>query len=269
MTTVNRNRLTLSLLLLAAIGVTACDGGPTTATTVTRTRLERSLERTFAHRYAALSSVLGHDDVTYASLDAHAVCDKGGPTVADTGPGGDWNCWIAYDDPHVTNPDGSTKVEMNVHSSDCYTGIGSSKLVGPLNIEDTRGRPVVNPAAEFDACFDPSASSRPDGTLLIVNPVNAPGSAQAKPALTLPTGLVAAGPDSTVPLILVCTDASTHCSGTIDVAVQGARNGPVTDDVPAGGTQTIRAKLTREQVRHGGLINLTLRETSPQTAAAA
>ncbi|MCW2925728.1 MAG: hypothetical protein JWM98_3132 [Thermoleophilia bacterium] len=258
----------LVLLVLATVTMTGCSGGPTSSTTVTRPRLERSLERTYANRYVALSKVTGHRGVTAKSLDAHAVCDKGGPTVDDAGPGGDWICQVAYTDPNVPNPDGSAKVEMNVHSNDCYTAAGSSKLVGPLNIVDTHGHQVVNPAFEFDGCFNPSGSGTPDGTLIIVNAVPLPGAPVAKPALTLPTGLVTPDGRGRVPLLLTCGDAPTSCSGTIDVTVQGEAASKVTYDVPSGGTKTLRAQLTRGQARDGGIITLTLHERTPPPAPA-
>jgi hypothetical protein len=257
----------LTYLLLASICVlafSACDGGPTTSSTVTRARLERSLERTYVNRYVELSKLLGHTDVTARSLDAHAVCDKGGPTVEDRGPGGDWICQIAYVDPHIDNPDGSAKVELNVHSNDCYTGISTARLVGPLNIVDTHGKAAVNPVSEFDGCFDPAAADRPDGTLLIVNATRLPGDVKGKSALTLPTGLVTADASRRVALPLACTSTTAPCTGTIDVTLQGDRIEHLSYDVEAGDEVTYRASLTDRQVRDGGMIILTPHERSPK-----
>ncbi len=258
---------TLALIALAGTALAGCDGGPTSSTTLTRPRLERSLERSYANRYVALAKIQGHFGVTAKSLDAHAVCDKGGPTVADEGAGGDWICQVAYVDPNVPNPDGSAKVEMNVHSNNCYTGAGSSKLVGPLNIVDTHGKQVVNPAFEFDACFDPTTNGTPNGTLLIVNATPLPGAPVAKPAITLPTGLVTADAHRKIALMLQCTDGAEACTGTIDVTVQGKPADKVSYMVPAGGTDTVRAQLTRAQVRDGGVVTLSLHEKTPVPVA--
>ncbi|MCW2927026.1 MAG: hypothetical protein JWM86_994 [Thermoleophilia bacterium] len=249
--------------LAAGLLLSGCAGGPTTTSTVTRSRLERSLETTYANRYVELSKLLGHGDVTVESLDAHAVCDKGGPTVADRGPGGDWICQVAYDDPNIQNPDGSAKVEMNVHSNDCYTGISTARLVGPLNIVDTHGHQAVNPVSEFDGCFDPASSDTPDGTLLIVNATRLPGDVTGKSALTLPTGLV--DPDSSrrVDLPLACAPGSDSCTGSIDVTVQGQDADTISYDVPPGATRTVSARLTARQVRDGGIITLTADEKTP------
>lgn len=259
-----RQAVTVSLLMLVlAVLVSACDGGPSAGTTVTRARLERSLERSYANRYVALAKIVGHRDVTVESLNTHAVCDKGGPTVVDEGPGGDWICQVAYQDPNVPNPDGSAKVEMNVHSNDCYSAAGSTKLVGPLNIVDTTGRQVVNPAFEFDACFDPSSDSAPDGTLLIVNATPLPGAPPATPALKLPVGRTSADGEGRIPLLVTCAEDGPVCQGTIGVTVQGADAGTVRYDVPAGGTAIEQAQLTTRQAREGGIVILTLHETSP------
>jgi len=259
--------LSALLLTLTALALTACSGGPTSTSSVTRFRLERSLEHSFAHRYIATSKLLGHPGVTVKTLQAHAVCDKGGPSVPDVGPGGDWICQVAYQDINVPNPDGSGKVELNVHSNNCYTAAGPSKLVGPLNIVDTKGRNVVNPAFEFDACFDPGANSSPNGTLLIANATPLPGAAPvAKSALTLPVGLVTADNARRIPLMLACADGAHPCQGSIDVNLMGKIAKTVSYDVKAGATMPVNVALTSRQVHDGGLITLITHETSPPPA---
>jgi hypothetical protein len=255
--------LGIALVALAALGLTGCNGQPSTSTSVTRSRIERSLEHADANRYVALAKLTGHEGVTASSLDAHAVCDKGGATVADEGPGGDWICQVAYVDPNVPNPDGSSKVEMNVHSNGCYTAASSTKAVGPLNIVDTKGNQVVNPAFEFDACFDPSANGTPDGTMIIVSPSPPPGTQLFDSALTLPVGLVEPDDHGRLPLSLTCAEGGDDCTGTIDVAIQGDPAGSVTYDVPAGATKVVPAHLTKAQARDGGWIILTPHEKTP------
>ena len=102
--------------------------------------------------------------MTARSLHAKAMCDKHGPDVADVGPGGDWVCLMSWTDPQVPMPpEGYGKFELNVHSNDCYTAGGPSKLTGFLTITDTRGREVTNPLFEFDGCFDPGADNSATG----------------------------------------------------------------------------------------------------------
>ena len=142
----------------AVLGLSACGGSD-----VTKARLERNLPQTFANLYVHQAQILGHKDITVQSLHARASCDKGGPKVADQGPGADWICLMNWKDPNVTLPDGYGKFEVNAHSNDCYTAGGPSKLVGLQTITDSHGTDVANPVFEFDSCFDPRGSNAPTG----------------------------------------------------------------------------------------------------------
>lgn len=154
----------IPLAVLVGLGaVVAASGG---ASTVTRARLERALPATFANVYVNQAQLLGHKNVTVASLDATAMCDKHGPDVADVGPGGDWVCLMTWSDPQVPMPkEGYGKFDVNVHSNDCFTAAGQTKLTGFLTITDTDGKEVTNPAFEFDGCFDPNGDNSPTGVL--------------------------------------------------------------------------------------------------------
>jgi hypothetical protein len=142
----------------AVLGLSACGGSD-----VTKARLERNLPQTFANLYVQQAKILGHHDISVQSLHARAQCDKGGPKVADQGPGADWICLMNWTDPNVPLPDGTGKFEVNAHSNDCYTAGGPSKLVGLQTIADTHGNDVPNPVFEFDGCFDPHGSNAPTG----------------------------------------------------------------------------------------------------------
>jgi hypothetical protein len=152
----------LAVLGAALLALSACGGG----SDVTRARLERSLPQTFANLYVQQAQLLGHKGITVRSLDAKAQCDKGGPKVPDHGPGADWICLMKWSDPNVPLPDGSGKFELNVHSNDCYTAGGPSKLIGLITISDRHGNDVDNPVFEFDSCFDPNTSNKPTGVNL-------------------------------------------------------------------------------------------------------
>jgi hypothetical protein len=163
-TTIRRGLLRLIAILAAGcalFALSACGGSD-----VTRARLERSLPQTFSNLYVQQAQLLGHTGITVQSLHAQAQCDKGGPKVADHGPGTDWICLMKWTDPNVPLPDGSGKFELNVHSNDCYTAGGPSKLVGLLTITDTHGQDVDNPVFEFDSCFDPNSSNQPTGVTI-------------------------------------------------------------------------------------------------------
>jgi hypothetical protein len=122
---------------------------------VTRTRLERSLTPVYTNLYLQQAKILGHRDVTAKSLDAKATCDRGGPKVADTGAGSDWICHILFTDADGKAQDG--KFELAAKSNGCYVATGPSRINGPVIITDTKGRDVLNPVFEFDACYDPSS----------------------------------------------------------------------------------------------------------------
>jgi hypothetical protein len=71
---------------------------------------------------------------------------------------------MGWTDPKLTLPhEGYGKFELNVHSNDCFTVSGPSKLIGFLTIADPRGREVTNPVFEFDGCFDPHGDNTPTG----------------------------------------------------------------------------------------------------------
>jgi hypothetical protein len=159
---------------VALVALSACGSSD-----VTRARLERNLPQTFSNLYVQQAKLLGHKGVTVASLHAQAQCDKGGPKAPDHGPGADWICLMRWNDPNVPLPDGSGKFELNVHSNDCYTAGGPSKLVGLITITDKNGKDVDNPVFEFDSCFDPKSSNKPTRAN-----IPAPPSAPAKATTT-------------------------------------------------------------------------------------
>jgi hypothetical protein len=139
-----------SIMVLAACGTTD----------VTKGRLEKSVAPTFANLYVHQANILGHAGVTVASTAATATCDRGGPKVADKGPGADWICMIHFTDDTRAAQDG--KFELQVNANSCYAAGGPSKLIGLTTITDTNGRDVPNPVFEFDACFDPAVKPTGD-----------------------------------------------------------------------------------------------------------
>jgi hypothetical protein len=163
MNTTSIRRTLPRLAVLVAAGVALVALSACGSSDVTRARLERNLPQTFANLYVQQAQLLGHKGITFQSLHAQAQCDKGGPKAPDHGPGADWICLMRWNDPNVPLPDGSGKFELNVHSNDCYTAGGPSKLVGLITITDTHGKNVDNPVFEFDSCFDPNSSNKPTG----------------------------------------------------------------------------------------------------------
>ncbi len=229
--------------LLAAFAAVAGGG----QSVVTKARLERSLPATFSNIYLQQAAILGHRGLTVRSLHARASCDKGGPNVADHGPGADWICLMAWSDPNVPLPDGTAKFELNVHSNACYTAGGPSKYVGQLTITDKHGKDVPNPAFEFDACFDPKGSDAPTG-VSFDKPASAsltPSQAAAASAsLTLPSGTMAAADDGMIAPTLTCSTGRDGCAGTL-TATAGGRTVKVTYAVAKDDHQPITLPLPR------------------------
>jgi hypothetical protein len=143
--------VTTAVLGVAAIGgLSACGDAD-----VTKARVEASLTPTFTNLYLQQQQLLGHPQVTAASMQASTSCDRGGPNVADTGAGRDWICMITWNDDTGTSQEG--KFELQVHSSSCWTANGPAKTIGSFTVTDTAGREVLNPVSAFDGCFDPDA----------------------------------------------------------------------------------------------------------------
>ena len=228
-------RITL-VTLIALIAVLAL-GSAVAATghgsSVTRARLERSLPATFANLYVEKARILGRDDLTPASLHAEAMCDKHGPAVADVGPGGDWVCLIGWTDPKMPlPPEGYGKFELNVHSNDCYTVTGPSKIIGFLTITDPQGREVPNPVFEFDGCFDPNGENASTGV--------------AFPSLlTVTSTSVSPDDQGRVGLQVSCGAGSAGCSGTVTVNAEGRDLGttPYSLQEQSTGTLTLPAAV--------------------------
>jgi hypothetical protein len=139
-----------ALVAVSIVALASCN-----ATDVTRPRLEHALAPTFANLYVQQAAILGHGGVTAESVGARASCDRGGPKVADAGPGADWICMIHFTDETRTAQDG--KFELQVKSNSCFTAAGPSKSIGLATISDSRGADVTNPVFEFDGCFDPDS----------------------------------------------------------------------------------------------------------------
>lgn len=235
-----RTIVTVLITMLVVLGL----GGAVVAvrgdsSSVTRPRLERSLTATFANLYAAKVATQGGDPVTPASLDARAMCDKHGSENLDQGPGGDWVCLMSWTDPQVPMPpEGYGKFELNVHSNDCYTASGPSKLTGFLTMTDKDGREVPNPVFEFDGCFDPGADDSPTGvvfqSLLAVTSTSLTRDAQGKVGVQLTCGTGDQG----------CAGSLTVTAGKValgtidyDLAEESSTTLGIDSPVPAGVTE--------------------------------
>lgn len=224
--------ITLVLALIAigaAAAVSSAIGG---GTSVTRARLERSLPTTFANQYVREAALLGHTGITAASLNARAMCEKGGPSMPDVGPGSDWICLVGWTDPNVPMPaEGYGKFELTVHSNNCYTAAGPSKLVGFQTISDTRGRTVLNPASEFDGCFDPNGDNTPTG-------VSFPS------VLQVTSTVLSIGPDGTTGVQVSCGAGDGGCAGDLTISDGTTTLGQVHYDMTEQATPTLAVPVS-------------------------
>ena len=214
---------TLALLVALGSAVIATSGD---SSTVTRPRLERSLTTTFSNLYVDQAALQGRT-LTPASLHAKAMCDKAGPENKDVGPGGEWNCLMSWTDPEVPMPpEGYGKFELNVHSNDCYTAGGPSKLTGFLTMTDTKGDVVTNPVFEFDGCFDPNGDNTPTG---VVYPS----------LLAVASTTITPDPDGKAGLQVTCGTGNKGCAGTIDVAAGDTKLGSIPFEVAEESSTTL------------------------------
>jgi hypothetical protein len=219
---------------VAALAIVVAVGGAVLAGTgggssVTRPRLERSVALNFANQYAAQAELLGHKDITPASLDPEAMCDKGGAAEADIGPGSNWNCLVSWTDPNVPMPpEGYGKFEIDVHSNGCYTAGGPSKLVGFQTLTDIHGREVTNPVYEFDGCFDPRGDDTPTGNVF-------------PSLLNVTTTALLPDAQRQVALQLSCGTGSSGCTGTVSAEAGDTSLGTMPFEIPE--EQTAKLQL--------------------------
>jgi hypothetical protein len=193
----------VTIVTILGLGTAVVAGGGSDSSTVTRARLERSLPLVFSNLYVDQARLLGRPDLTPQSLNAQAMCDKHGPDVADVGPGGDWICLMSWSDPkNPMPPEGYGKFELNVHSNDCYTAAGPTKLTGFLTLTDAHGREVTNPVFEFDGCFDPNGDDTATGVVF-------------PSVLNVTSTTLSPDADGQSGLQVTCGTGSDGCSGSV------------------------------------------------------
>jgi hypothetical protein len=231
-----------TLLIVLAVLVTVLGLGTAVvatsgdSSTITKPRLERSLPATFSHLYVQQAKLLGRPGITAKSLHAKAMCDKAGAKRPDAGPGSDWVCLMSWHDPQNPMPtEGYGKFEINVHSNDCYTAGGPSKLTGFLTLTDKTGKEVTNPLFEFDSCFDPHGDNTPTGhkfpSVIAVLGSSVRPDAQGKAGVQLSCGTGSGGCVGTIRV----SAGSTHL-GSIPFRLdeETTKTLPIPTAIPAG-----------------------------------
>ncbi|TIC79283.1 hypothetical protein [Nocardioides sp. GY 10127] len=234
-------------LVLALAALTGLAFATNPGSTVTKARLERALPAVFAHVYVQEQRLAGRTGLTVADLDPVAMCDRGGPSVADTGPGSDWVCLMSWQDPEVPMPtEGYGKFELTVRSNDCFTASSPSKLVGYATMTDASGKTVTNPAYEFDGCFDPDTSNTPTGhtfpSLLSLTSTTAQVDASGHPQVQLGCGTGSDGCAGTLTATVATADGSTGRSlGSVpfDLAEEQVKTVTLPGRLRAGDSQVV------------------------------
>jgi hypothetical protein len=153
---------------------------------------------------------------------------------------------------------------MNVHSNDCYTAGGPSKLVGLLTITDAHGNDVPNPVFEFDGCFDPHGDNHPTGVTI---PKPATTATPTPAALTLPHGSLVPDRAGRITPLLTCSSGDGGCAGTATAVLGGHSLGTRTYAIAPGKTTRLGFALSQAQRRARGTLILTVKPvigTSPK-----
>jgi hypothetical protein len=202
----------LAVVIVGAVSAAVVAGGDSA---VTAARLEHSVPLTFSRQYVAWTHLQGRHDVTVQSMHAKTMCEKGGASTPDVGPGSDWNCLVSWDDPEVPMPpEGYAKLELNVHTNACYTAGSSAKYTGVQTMTDKNGKTVNNPVYEFDGCFDPNGDNTPSGVTF--------------PSVLIPTSTaIRRTSDGSVPLVVLCNNGANGCAGTVKATAGGKSLGSV------------------------------------------
>ncbi len=139
----SRSRVALVALGLAIVAVAGC------APVVTSQRVQATFGASFRRLYVLQQSELGRDRIRH--FYSTASCAKGSPHTPQTGAGDNWVCveqWQQYDGYVAT-----ASYDVTVRTDGCLDAIGPANVVGGPQLVGPSGRSIVNPLAEFDACF--------------------------------------------------------------------------------------------------------------------
>jgi len=143
-TTSRRRIIAFAATAVAAAGIAGCTPDDT------RQRVESDMTVEWANQYQNAQRLQGKPVST--GIKDTVSCDKGGPKVADKGPGKDWICMVHYTDP-AAGKSGTTRYELFVHGEACYTAT-DPKLIENSSLPDpTSGASKSNPLEQFDGCF--------------------------------------------------------------------------------------------------------------------
>jgi ABC-2 type transport system permease protein len=140
--------LAIAVALIALLGVVS-NLGPTS---ITDSKLDRSIALTFANLTALQQTDLGRHVPAGSHLDDSAICSRQGVKHPYRGPGDNWLCDVYV--PKLLNGVTEVNYDVAVKPNGCYTADGPESFIGPLTIHRRNGPPIVNPLFRFSGCFE-------------------------------------------------------------------------------------------------------------------
>ena len=117
-----------------------------------RDRLQTAVSTTFTNLYDLRQQQLGHP-APGPALATTARCDKGGPSVADSGPGDTWSCLVVWQAEGPGTPVDLT-YDVRLQADGCFTADGPPTVADQPQGAVAGGPPGPDPVASFDGCFD-------------------------------------------------------------------------------------------------------------------
>ncbi len=141
-------------VLAIAVGVLAVlaavsNLGPTS---VTATKLNRSIGLAFANLTALQQTDLGRHVPAGSHLHDSALCSRQGVRHPYRGAGDNWLCHIYI--PNLPKEPTEVSYDVTVKPNGCYTAEGPEAFIGPLTIHRPNGQTILNPLFRFSGCFE-------------------------------------------------------------------------------------------------------------------
>jgi len=130
----------------AAVAAAACACGPGP---ITSTRIETSIQTTFANLVELQVSRMGLPPMPAPDFAVTAICRK--QSAGESGSG-EWSCTLVWQ-----GPDRRTlrdTYELFVGTDGCYTATVGGESLGRPTLKSADGRAVKNLLYAFESCFD-------------------------------------------------------------------------------------------------------------------
>jgi ABC-2 type transport system permease protein len=140
--------LAIAIAVIALLGAVSNLG----STSVTDTKLNRSIALTFSNLTTLQQTDLGRHVPPGTGLPDGAICSRQGGGNAYRGAGDNWICNIYV--PNLPKEPTEVHYDVTVKPNGCYTAEGPESFIGPLTIHRPGGAPILNPLFRFNGCFE-------------------------------------------------------------------------------------------------------------------